>query len=483
MRVIISLEQADARHWLLPLAAALSAAGHEACFRVRPSGGTQEVGIRVLLQLEAWLFGTRSELLSPASGLPPEPAGFIPDITVEISGETDGVAPDLLLFLDGRAGIRHIAATLVSDHVPFVELRRPSGEVAVSGLPGIEDPDVATRSLDHFFRRLETLFLMALDGRKREKIHLRHSDRTPTTAHPLWFLARTVLAKFARKILPSRLKSEHWRVGVRPARPPLDMDADTLIDGFTWLPDDGERFYADPILWHEDGRDFLFVEEYPYATRRGIIAYTELDSTGRALFTPRPIIERKTHLSYPLIFRHAGEIYMIPENSAENHVPLYRARRFPDDWEHVGPLLPGVGLHDATLFEHEGAWWLCGNEARQGGSSWDCLMIFRAEGPLGPFTPHESNPVLVDARVTRPGGPMFPVGSSLIRPVQSCLGGYGRFIRFVEIEELSATTYRQRERGRLLAPRGGPISGVHTYDRNARFEAIDALTPKNFRTS
>lgn len=485
MRIVISLEQADARHWLLPFAAALTLAGHTPSFRVRPSAGVREVGIKTLLFLESRLFGDKSKALSPIAlaDLPLETAEDTPEIVIEISGDEAGATPDLMLFLDGKPGIRPIAMTLVSDFVPFVELRRPSGEVAVSGLPGIEEPDIATRALDHFFRRLATLFLMALDGKKREKVHLLHHDKVQTAASPLRFLAWTFIRKIAGRLFPAHMKSEHWRVGIRPARAALDIDADTPIDGFSWLADDGERFYADPVLLHEAGKDYLFVEEYPYTTQRGIISYTELDAAGRALFTPRPVIERSTHLSYPLMFRHDGEIYMIPENSAENHVPLYRARNFPDDWEHVGPLVPDIGLHDATLFEHDGIWWLFGNEARQHGSSWDCLMIFHARSPLGPFEPHALNPVMVDARVARPGGPVLRAGGSLIRPVQSCLGGYGRFIRFVEIVELTPETYRQRERGRMLAPHGGPVCGVHTYDRNDRFEAIDALAPKAFKAN
>jgi hypothetical protein len=35
---------------------------------------------------------------------------------------------------------------------------------------------------------------------------------------------------------------------------------------FTRIPDDGARFFADPFPIHRDGRDYLFVEEFPYAT-------------------------------------------------------------------------------------------------------------------------------------------------------------------------------------------------------------------------
>lgn len=481
MHVVISLDEADARQWLLPLAAALTEAGHPTSFRLRSSSRRRDSGIEALLRLEARLFSLDCKLMAPL------PAGTLPTaapdvgagVVLDISG--DPATADLALFLDGAPGIHPASASLVSGHIPFVEIRDKAGKTIAAGLPAIESPDVATRAVGQFFSRLTTLVLMALDGKAREPVRPPLMDRIPVPQGPFAFFARSVVNKIANRLFSARRRRDHWRIGIRPVRGAPDLDRDALIEGFTWLPDDGARYYADPILWTEGGRDFLFLEEFPYATHRGIISYTELDATGRPLFTPRPIIERTTHLSYPLIFRHAGNLYMMPENSAENHVPLYRAKRFPDVWEEVTPLLAGHGLHDATLVEHGGLWWLFGNEAREGGSSWDCLTLFSAPTPLGPFTPHPASPVLVDARVSRPGGPMLCIGDRLIRPVQSCLGGYGRFIRFIEVEALSMETYRQRECGRMLAPLGGQISGIHTYCRNDRFEAIDALTPRIFK--
>jgi hypothetical protein len=294
------------------------------------------------------------------------------------------------------------------------------------------------------------------------------------------FLARTLGHRVIGRVAGGVMRKDHWRVGIRPALEPFQWIGDQHLESFTWLPDDGERYYADPMLWHERGIDFLFVEEFPYATGRGIIAYTELDEQGRPRFTPRPVIERPTHLSYPFLFRHDGEIYMAPENTIENHLPLYRAVSFPDHWEECAPLVAGIGLHDATLLAHEGAWWLIANEAREGGSSWDCLCVYRSSSPLGPFEPHPANPLLVDARLARSAGPIIAMEGKLIRPVQNCLGGYGRFLRFSEIEMLSEHGFRQRETGRLLPRAGSRIAGVHSYGRNARFEVIDGLTTRRW---
>lgn len=487
MDIVVSLNQTDCRRWLLALVQRLEAAGHGVSFRVRADDTAPDRVIDRLLGFEALAFGKGGnawDALDPAR-LPKTPAGRSA-IVLELS--RDGVAvpdgerhADFHLVLDGSGGIGGVARILSSKRIPFVEIRDSKGDDVVAALPAVEQPDVLGRALEQFLIRIGTLIVMALDGQARSPSLPVIHNAPSTTFDPYLYGVRAFCAKVANRLLGSRLRADHWRVGIRGIDGPQPVDGDTLIEGFKWLADDGQRYYADPILWSDGDRNWLFVEEFPYASERGIISFTELDSSGQPLFTPRPIIERSTHLSYPFLFEHEGRLYMMPENAAENHVPLYRAKRFPDLWEEVAPLLPGIGLHDATLFSHDGAWWLLGNEALHGGSSWDCLMIFRGETPLGPFSPHPANPVLVDARIARPGGPVLAINGRLVRPVQSCLGGYGRFTRFVEIEALSMTEFRQRERGRMLAPLHGPIAGVHTYSRSSRFEAVDALTPRIFR--
>lgn len=172
---------------------------------------------------------------------------------------------------------------------------------------------------------------------------------------------------------------------------------------------------------------------------------------------------------------------MIPENAAENHLPLYRATQFPYTWEYLGPLVGDRALHDATLVRVGDGWWLLANEARDGGSSWDCLSLYRAGNPFGPFEPHHANPVIVDARNSRSAGPVISFDGRLLRPVQSCLAGYGRFIRFMEITAISDDNFSQLESGRILAPMHGPVQGVHTYSTAGGLEAIDALTSRKTR--
>ncbi len=299
---------------------------------------------------------------------------------------------------------------------------------------------------------------MALDGATRRLPDRSGMRETPNDTTPLGYFLRHTAQKVAGRIAPARQRIAHWRIATRPVAGPFRPDGDADSGGFTILPDDGQRYYADPILWDEGERTFLLMEEFPYDTGIACLAWTELGPDGRALFTPRRMLEKSTHLSYPFLFRHEGEIFMLPENVAAGALTLYRARRFPDQWEEHSVLIPGRALHDATLIEKDGRWWLLANEER-GGSSWDTLVIFSGPSPFGPFEPHAVDPMLVDSRLARSAGPVIRDGDRLIRPVQNCLGGYGRFLRFTEITQLDDHGFAQREIGRLLPQDGRDIGG------------------------
>lgn len=474
VRIVIGLERGDCRVWLERLAAGLAADGHAVRFAIRAGGGDAMVGL--LASFERRFYGAARAWLPLHPDLLAKNQGEAPDLVLELSS---GIAPPagLALRVDGSGGASRLPHALIARHMPFVELVDAQGRVHAAGLPAAEEPDVLIRSLEVITERVVTLIRMASDGRARMAVP-REQRPGVQVGSPLGFGFSSFVGRLRPKLGLAERAAEHWRVAIRRRDAEAGFEGDRLIEGFSFLPDDGQRYYADPILWEREGRAYLFVEEYPYATRRGIISVTELDGEGRPLGAPRPIIARRGHLSYPFLFAHDGETFMMPENAAEGHVPLYRATRFPDEWEELAPMITEP-LHDATLVEHQGAWWLIGNATPDGGSSWDCLSLYRAASPLGPFAPHAANPVLVDARNTRSAGPVLRQGGRLVRPVQSCLGGYGRFIRFCTIDRLDADAFAQSQSGRLVAPLGGPITGVHTYACSARFEAIDALTCRN----
>lgn len=477
MRIDISVHVSDARRWLDLLKATLEADGHHVAFRIWGKDRGRDASLTAMKLIEAAFFGLGRRLwrFGQAENFQPVSTGHA-DLVIELSADAPGSA-DFTLFLDGEPGVERAFSALLARFVPYVEIRDIRGEAIAGGLPAVEEPEVILRALDAYFARLVTILRQAVQRHGAAARGPAPPGRlAPQPEEPAIFALRSVSGRILRRLTGRRPSGDHWRIGIRPRSDGAIYGRDTLIDGFVWLEDDGQRFYADPILFERAGRHFLFLEEYPYATRRGVIAYTEIGEDGRALHPPVSVLESSSHFSYPFLFEHEGAVYMLPENAGSGRLALYRAENFPDRWVLDRVLLDKVRLHDPTLVEREGRWWLMAM-SEEGGSSWDCLSLFHAPSPLGPFAPVAGNPVLIDARFARPAGPVIEIDGRMIRPVQSCLGGYGRFIRFLALDGLSDAGIEQRELGRLLAPLGGDVPGVHSYCADSRFEAIDALRP------
>ena len=237
------------------------------------------------------------------------------------------------------------------------------------------------------------------------------------------------------------------------------------------MPDDGSRFYADPFPIEHHGRLYLFVEEYPHATRKGIIAAVPFGPAGPE-GRPEPVLELPHHLSYPFVFARDGEVWMVPESCAAETIELYRATRFPGGWVRETILVAGVAASDATLVEHGGGWWLFAT-VRDGGSTSDALHLWSASDFRGPWTPHPRNPVLIDNASARPAGRIVTRDGVLWRPVQDCRDAYGGALGLARILELDTQRFDQRVEATVRPGREWPGHLLHTVNSAGGFEFID----------
>jgi hypothetical protein len=264
------------------------------------------------------------------------------------------------------------------------------------------------------------------------------------------------------------------------------VDGPGLIDNpldpaSTWqvLPDDGRRFYADPFPYTHGDESMIFVEDFEHRLGRGVISVVRFDERG-PIGSPVPVLRHDVHLSYPFVFEHQGEIWMIPETSGAGTVELYRAVQFPHRWLRERTLVSGAAVSDATLFRHESRWWMIGT-VRDGGSFSDALHCWYADDLTGPWRPHARNPVLVDISSARPAGRVVPTpGGVLLRPAQDCRTGYGAALTIAEITHLDPETFDQRVTASLRPGTWWPGRRLHTLNRSGRLECIDgsAMSPR-----
>lgn len=293
---------------------------------------------------------------------------------------------------------------------------------------------------------------------------------TPTNGQMLRCMAR-VGARWAWSHVRARLSQEQWIIGYRRS-PGAQGLPDLAPHRFRMMVPPTDRFWADPFPIHIDGKDWIFFEEFLYASQRGHISVCEVDSRG----DHGPVQEALVtdyHLSYPFLFQHDGDCYMIPETASTGRVELWKASRFPDQWKQVAVLAGERPLVDATIACIEGRWWMfaAGSESA---ANWDELYLFSAPSPLGPWTPHANNPVISDVRSARPAGRLFQKHGTWYRPAQDGSRTYGGAITIQRIDRLDDTAYCERPVSRIEPHWRPDLVATHTINADGDLTVIDA---------
>ncbi|MCJ2005699.1 formyl transferase [Methylobacterium sp. E-016] len=409
-----------------------------------------------------------------------------PDLIVDLCGDVAAAEAGSIwrLSYDGRPGEAGLLASLLAGRAPMMALADGSRLVA-SGRAGTERRGVMLTSFDDALIRTVSLLAAALAGRHEGGPA---TGRPGIAAPPAELTAPQILSRTGRILahaVAQRLyhlcyHAPHWRVGWRRLDGPDVIDLRRHPDtGWTTLPDDGRRFYADPFPLDHRGETWLFVEDFVHATAKGIVSAVRFSADG-PIGVPVPVLEEAHHLSYPFVFERAGEAWMVPETGSAGTIDLYRATAFPGGWVKEATLVSDVVASDATLVEHGGLWWMFATvrdaplgAALGSGSYSDALHLWSAPDFRGPWTPHAHNPVLVDVASARPAGRIVARDGALIRPIQDCTEGYGRALALARIDRLDAEGYAQTVETRLTAGPSWPGTRLHTLNRSATLECID----------
>lgn len=236
-----------------------------------------------------------------------------------------------------------------------------------------------------------------------------------------------------------------WYTGVALAPIERFLGSDDFT-GITlhWLPLPRRfSFIADPFAHrHADGSLTILAEALDYRIKRGEIHYYRLDPSYRLVETGIAMCAA-THLSYPYLITHAGEIYMLPEAHRTGKLTLYRATDFPTSWEPVADLLD-IPAIDASIIQHQDSWWMFFALPGADGKALRELHIAYADSLFGPWQLHPQNPVRTGLDASRMGGTPFVSTGALYLPVQDCETTYGGAINLLEVTHLSRTEFTAR---------------------------------------
>lgn len=483
--VQLRLPHRSLRRWHLSLAETLIANGHLVRIDYVDATLPEVPGLSLLALFENTLFG------APAAEDLSEPIGALafgsfvsamsPRVVIDCTGaplpDTEGrvLVPDF----DGRSEAEGLLDALLDQRMPGIGWRRVSDNALIRhGLAAIAQPHMLNRSFNQTLGRLVSMAPTAVraiqePGQDTATAHRQPSGLIRVSRHMLG----TVAGRLSRRLTQRLDAGAQWNIGWRQVERGQGLLATASLapETYRWVPRKAGAYLADPFPFEHQGRIWLFCEEYPYATGKGVISVAECAADG----TPgpfRPVLETGYHLSYPAVFAREGEVYMIPETTANRTLELYRADPFPDRWVLQGVLAEDVSWADATLFDHGGRVWLATTTTDCGGSDRDNLCLFHASRFGDPFEPHPLNPVIVDARGARPAGWMErDPGGKWLRPAQDCSGGYGWGLMVARIDRLDREAYQETVLARIPPPASLGATGLHTVNRVGAFEAIDAI--------
>jgi len=202
-------------------------------------------------------------------------------------------------------------------------------------------------------------------------------------------------------------------------------------------------YVADPFMLRIDGLWYLFFEVMNQSAGKGEIGLA-VSENGVEWAYRQIVLSEPFHLSYPYVFQHGGDVYMIPETHQASAVRLYRAVDFPNRWSFVATLLGGLEYVDPSLCHFGDTWWLFVGLGSPPFRS-ESLRLYYAKHLKGPWIEHPKSPVVDgNAHIARPAGRLLATERGLVRYTQDCDPVYGQQVRAFEITALDETDYQER---------------------------------------
>jgi hypothetical protein len=302
----------------------------------------------------------------------------------------------------------------------------------------------------------------------------RKQYQTPTNLAAFKFYTRLLLKNLNE--LYQRVTRLHWWYLMFD----FSKNASLSFVDFKKIVPPKDRFWADPHVIQRDDKYFIFVEEYLYKNGKGHISVIEMDLQGNYK-NPVPVLETDYHLSYPFVFEHDHQYYMVPESAHNHSIDLYECVEFPTRWKFKMSLMENVRAVDTTLFFHSGKWWLFTGITENVGASPEVeLFLFYSEDLFTTeWKSHPLNPVISDVTSARPAGKLFTRDGKIYRPSQNCSKNYGYGFNINEILCLTETDYLEKKWVAVEPKWDRQLMAAHTYTCADGFVIIDGLTRRS----
>lgn len=268
----------------------------------------------------------------------------------------------------------------------------------------------------------------------------------------------------------SKMSEGGWNIAIRRGSAGLLLDNQS--EPFKIIPNSWRSWAADPFVMEYNGTVYIFAELFDYLKRRGRIGYTYLKN-GK--WQPwKIVIDETFHMSYPNVFEYNGEIYMVPETSADRTLRLYKAVCFPDSWELERIIAQNVAFVDTTFFYQENELCAITTDISDHPIQRDVLLRFGADWKIVATEKimEEKN------EFSRCAGNILSCKHGKIRVSQNCDGHYGKALIFSNFREADVLKglgkiVQQLSPQELAVNKKRNWTGLHTYNATQEYEVVD----------
>ncbi|MGY5847694.1 glucosamine inositolphosphorylceramide transferase family protein [Salegentibacter sp. HM20] len=139
------------------------------------------------------------------------------------------------------------------------------------------------------------------------------------------------------------------------------------------------------------------------------------------------VLDEDFHLSYPQVFKHKNEYFMLPETAGSNNVLLYKAKNFPFDWQISDTLIKDRHLKDPSILLSDDLNLIVAvdDDLKQ--------YMFVSDSLRGSWKEAE-NYKQRWGNESRPGGRFFKEGENWYLPLQNRSKGYGTGISLYQLK-------------------------------------------------
>ena len=241
----------------------------------------------------------------------------------------------------------------------------------------------------------------------------------------------------------------------------------------TIITEETGAFWADPFIINDSRNNWIFFEELDQKTRLGKISVINLQD-GKPL-KKEVVLEKPYHLSFPNVFKFEKDYYMMPEESASNEQNIYKATRFPFQWEKYKTIFKNIKMVDPVFIFHDGRYWLFFNKIEDFEYENNERVYVYSSTDLfsDDWESHPQNPVVIDKTRARNAGKIRKEEGHFIRVSQNCKDTYGANISKNRITHLTEKIYSEEKMN--FDMHFEPFYGCHTFNTDGGISIIDLL--------